>query len=173
MQKNDIDKLIRVDHAGELGAKWIYEGQLKWIKDPSTKIEIQTMYDQEIEHLDYFTKEMQHRHVRPTALMPLWKLFGKSAGAISALLGPKAAMACTEAVEDVIDQHYQSQINMLESKYPEEIELLSKLKKFREDECHHRDTAAKHTTTTSPIKQLLKETIKLGVRMAISASKRI
>lgn len=173
MNKNDLHKMIRVDHAGELGAKWIYEGQLRWIKDPAVKAEIQHMYDQEQSHLDYFEALMKERQVRPTALMPLWKWVGRTAGAVSAALGTKAAMACTEAVEDVIDDHYNKQIQNLEQNQPNEIDLIQALKRFREDECNHRDAAAEYTQDSSAAKQMVKEIIKMGVRAAIKISKRI
>lgn len=173
MHKNDIHEIIRVDHAGELGAKWIYEGQLRWIKDAEAKAEIQHMYDQEKVHLGYFEGLMQNRQVRPTVLMPLWKFLGRTAGAVSAVLGPKAAMACTEAVEEVIDAHYSDQINRLEKENPEESSLIETLKKFREDECNHRDTAAEYDPNPTMVRQVIKGALKLGVKAAIKLSKRI
>lgn len=174
MDKNDsLHPFIRVDHAGELGAKWIYEGQLRWISDPATKTEIQHMYDQETAHLNYFEDLMKTHQVRPTILLPLWKWVGRTAGAISAALGPKAAMAVTEAVEDVIDSHYAEQIQHLETSHPQESALVETLKKFRDDECNHRDTAKSYEENPSLMKDLLKSSIKLGVRTAISLSKRI
>lgn len=173
MHKSDLGKIIRVDHAGELGAKWIYEGQLRWIKDPVIKAEIQHMYDQEMQHLNYFEGLIRDRHVRPTALMPVWKWVGKTAGAVSAILGTNAAMACTEAVEDVIDEHYAEQIKTLEQNRPDEIDLIQALKTFREDECNHRDAAAGYNQNPSIAKQVFKKMIKMGVRTAIGISKRI
>jgi 3-demethoxyubiquinol 3-hydroxylase len=173
MYKNDIHEIIRVDHAGELGAKWIYEGQLRWMKNAATREEIQHMYHQEKVHLDYFESLMQARHVRPTILMPVWKWMARTAGAISAMLGPQAAMACTEAVEDVIDLHYLDQINTLEAEHPEEADLIETLKKFREDECNHRDTAAEYDQNPTLVRQIFKRAIKIGVHTAITLSKRI
>jgi 3-demethoxyubiquinol 3-hydroxylase len=173
MHKSDLDKIIRVDHAGELGAKWIYEGQLRWIKDPVIKSEIQHMYDQEMHHLNYFETLMRDRQVRPTALMPVWKWVGTTVGAVSAVLGTKAAMACTEAVEDVIDEHYAEQIKTLEQQRPNELDLIQTLKTFREDECNHRDAAAGYNHDPSVAKQIVKKIIKVGVKAAIKISKRI
>jgi ubiquinone biosynthesis monooxygenase Coq7 len=173
MSKKELHSIIRVDHAGELGAKWIYEGQLRWIKDPAVKAEIQHMYDQEQVHLDYFEAMIKHHKVRPTALMPLWKWVGRTAGAVSAVLGPKAAMVCTEAVEDVIDHHYAQQIHQLENEHPEEIELINSLKTFREDECNHRNVAAEYDQNPNMVKNVIKEMIKVGVKTAIKISKRV
>lgn len=173
MSKKDLHKIIRVDHAGELGAKWIYEGQLRWIKDPKAKAEIQHMYDQELVHLDYFESMITQRKVRPTALMPLWKWIGRTAGAVSGVFGSKAAMACTEAVEDVIDHHYAEQIHQLEKKHPKEIELINSLKRFREDECNHRAAAAEYNQSQNMMKSIVREMIKLGVKTAIKISKRV
>lgn len=173
MSKKDIHQIVRVNHAGELGAKWIYQGQLGWIKDTHTKDIIHHMYEQELTHLKYFEDVLKECQVRPTILMPFWKWVGKTAGAVSAMLGPEAAMACTEAVEDVIDEHYASQINKLEKDSPDEIELINMLKTFRADECNHRDIAAMYDQGANPLKRTLKKAVKIGVKLAISASKRI
>lgn len=173
MSKNGFHQILRVDHAGELGAKWIYEGQLRWVRDADAKSKIQHMYEQEIVHLSYFEEMMKKHHVRPTAVMPLWKWVGKTAGAVSAMLGPKAAMACTEAVEEVIDEHYSKQIDALKHVAPYETELIETLEVFREDECNHRDLAASYETHPTFIKQMIKNAIKSGVRIAIAVSKRI
>jgi ubiquinone biosynthesis monooxygenase Coq7 len=173
MYKNDIHQIIRVDHAGELGAKWIYEGQLRWIKDPAMKVEIQHMYDQEKLHLSYFEALMHTYQVRPTALMFFWKWIGKTTGAISAVLGSRAAMAYTEAVEEVIDVHYEQQINTLTKEHSDEINLIATLKQFRNDECNHKNTAAEYNQHSDLISEVLKNAIKIGVRTAIKLSKHI
>lgn len=173
MFKKDIHQIVRVNHAGELGAKWIYQGQLEWIKDDHTKKIIHHMYEQELDHLKYFEEIMQARQVRPTVLMPFWRWMGKTAGAISGVLGPEAAMACTEAVEDVIDDHYANQISQLEKEYPDEVELINTLKTFRTDECNHREIAATYDQSPNPLKRTLKKAVKFGVKFAIFASKRI
>jgi ubiquinone biosynthesis monooxygenase Coq7 len=131
------------------------------------------MYDQEQVHLEYFEAMIKQYQVRPTALMPLWKWVGRAAGSASAFLGPKATMACTEAVEDVIDHHYAEQINQLEKNHPEEIGLINSLKTFREDECNHRNTASEYNQDPSMVKNVIKEIIKLGVKTAIKISQRI
>src|SRR5262245_60586796 len=104
-----IDRIIRVDHAGEFGARRIYEGQLAVLKNHPDAAVIRHMHEHELTHLRTFEKLMVERRVRPTALHPLWNLAGFALGAATALLGPKAAMACTVAVEEVIDEHYRQQ----------------------------------------------------------------
>ena len=110
-----IDRIIRVDHAGEFGAKRIYEGQLAVLRGKPEAQAIERMYAQELEHLKAFEKLMVERRVRPSALHPLWNAAGFALGAATALLGPKAAMACTVAVEEVIDEHYRAQSGKLGS----------------------------------------------------------
>lgn len=177
MQKNKvIEEMIRVDHAGELGAKWIYEGQLGFLKDEPTRQKVQVMRNQELEHLTYFSEQVRSRHVRPTALMPAWKFVGKAVGAISGFMGPKTAMACTEAVEEVIDEHYEKQIIQLEVEHPEEIELIAKLKQFRQEECEHKDEASSYLQPDSALplhKKAMKKVFQFGVRAAIKISKRV
>ena len=111
--KNFIEQTIRVNHAGEFGAKRIYEGQIKYLKNDEDLETVKHMYKQELEHLDFFDKELINRDIRPTILMPLWNKLGFALGAITAKMGSKSAMACTVAVEEVIEEHYQLQIEIL------------------------------------------------------------
>jgi len=115
--KNKIEEFIRVDHAGERGAVKIYEGQLlalnTLVKDESLKKLIEEMKTHEKEHCDFFEKEIKKRNITPTKFLPLWDLLGVGLGFSSTLLGKKAAMLCTASVEEVIDKHYQNQINEL------------------------------------------------------------
>ena len=140
--KNKIEEFIRVDHAGECGAIKIYEGQLlalnTFVKDENLKKTIEKMKNHEKEHLDFFNNEIKKRNIRPTKLLPLWDLLGIGLGFGSAIIGKKATMLCTASVEEVIDEHYQNQINELDS---DEKVLKEKIKKFRDDELHHRDIA--------------------------------
>ncbi len=131
----DLHKELRVNQAGEYGAKRIYEGQLSVL----TKNEdIAQMLKQELKHLQYFDEQLRKNRIRPTLLQPLWHVGGFVMGKVTAMMGEKAAMACTVAVEDVISQHYQEQISALESLDGVE-ELRSKITQFRNEEIEHHD----------------------------------
>ena len=140
--KKIIEEIIRVDHAGERGAIKIYEGQLLALKtiknDKNLKDIIEEMKEHEKEHLEYFEKQIQKRKIKPTYLLPLWDLLGVSLGFGTALLGKKAAMLCTASVEEVIENHYQNQLNELGD---DEKDLKEKIEKFRGDEIAHKNTA--------------------------------
>jgi ubiquinone biosynthesis monooxygenase Coq7 len=168
----DIEAMIRVDHAGEYGAVRIYEGQLAVLKRrKSASVEtIQHMADQEQRHLKAFDKLVNERRVRPTALEPVWRVAGFALGAVTAAMGEKAAFACTAAVEEVIDEHYASQIAALKDKDPT---LKTTVEDFRADEVAHRDEALKQGAEQAPGYKLLSETIKAGCRIAIKLSERI
>jgi ubiquinone biosynthesis monooxygenase Coq7 len=162
-----ISQTIRVNHAGEYGAKRIYLGQLSVLKnDP----EIQHMLEQELEHLEYFEGELVKRHIRPSIFFPLWHVGGFMLGKITALMGRKAAMACTEAVEEVIDKHYQQQIETLDSS---EIELTKKCIKFREDEIEHKKAAINSGSQHTPFHFALTSSIKLISSLAINLAKKL
>ena len=113
--KNKVEEFIRVDHAGERGAVKIYEGQLlalnTLVKNDSLKKTIEEMKIHEKEHCKFFEAEIKKRKIKPTKFLPLWDLLGVGLGFGSTLLGKKAAMLCTASVEEVIDEHYQNQIN--------------------------------------------------------------
>lgn len=168
-----IDRIVRVDHAGEYGAVRIYAGQLAVLgpEHPAAS-EIRHMAEQEQRHLAAFEKLVVERHARPTALMPLWHVTGYLLGAATALLGKEAAMACTVAVEEAIDEHYAAQAQALDA-LPEESELKAVVEAFREDELAHRDAALAHGAELAPAYPVLSAAIKTGSRLAIWLSERI
>jgi ubiquinone biosynthesis monooxygenase Coq7 len=165
-----IERIIRVDHAGEYGAVRIYEGQLAVLaRSPAAPV-VREMAQKEAEHLVDFERLVGDRRVRPTALMPLWHVAGFALGAATALLGERAAMACTAAVEEVIDEHYRGQIASLGDV---EKTLRESLVRYRADEVEHRETALAHEAEQAPAYELLSGAIKAGSRLAIWLSTRI
>ena len=172
--KNKIEEFIRVDHAGERGAIKIYEGQLlalnTFVKDDKLKKMIEKIKNHEKKHLDFFNKEIKKRNIKPTKLLPLWDLLGVGLGFGSAIIGKKATMLCTASVEEVIDEHYQNQINELDS---DEKVLKEKIKKFRDDELHHRDIAYEQGASKKGLYSILDKIIKTGSKIAINISEKI
>jgi ubiquinone biosynthesis monooxygenase Coq7 len=164
-----IRRIIRVDHAGEYGAKRIYDGQLAVLGRSRSAAEIRRMAEQERAHLARFEKLVVARRVRPTLLSPLWHAAGFALGAASALLGERAAMACTVAVEEVIDEHYRRQSETLGDAEPE---LKAAIDEFRRDERQHRDIALAHGAEEAPGYAALSAAIKAGSRLAIWLSTR-
>ena len=172
--KNKVEEFIRVDHAGERGAVKIYEGQLlalsTLVKDENLKNTIEEMKIHEKEHCDFFEKEIKKRKIKPTKFLPLWDLLGVGLGFGSTLLGKKAAMLCTASVEEVIDEHYQNQIDQIQS---DEKELKEKIIKFREDELHHKDIAYEKGASKDGIYSLFDKIVKTGSKIAIRVSEKI
>src|SRR6185312_1474043 len=166
----DTEAMIRVDHAGEYGAVRIYQGQLSVLKSGAAADTIRKMAEQEQEHLAAFDKIINERRVRPTALEPVWRVAGFALGAATALMGEKAAFACTAAVEEAIDEHYAQQIADLGDRDPA---LKQTVEEFRADEAQHRQTALDHGAEQAPGYRLLSETIKAGCRVAIKLSEKI
>ena len=165
--------MIRVDHAGEYGAKRIYQGQIAVLeafpRDAKTLASVRRMAEQEQHHLERFERLVNARGVRPTALSPVWDVAGFALGVATAFLGPHAAMACTAAVEEVIDQHYARQLERLDC----DPELKTAVAKFRDDEIAHRQEALAHGAERAPAYRLLTEGIKAGCRLAIRLSEKI
>jgi ubiquinone biosynthesis monooxygenase Coq7 len=172
--KNRVKEFIRVDHAGERGAIKIYEGQLlalnTLVKDDDLKKKIEEMKIHEKEHCDYFENEIKKRNIEPTKFLPLWDMLGIALGFGSTMLGKKAAMLCTASVEEVIDEHYLSQIKELQN---DEKKLKEKIIKFREDELHHKNIAYQEGATKKGMYSILDKIIKTGSKIAISISKKI
>lgn len=167
-------RMLRVNQAGEFGAQQIYKGQLAVLADRPSGPVIAEMAEQEAAHLRTFNHMMAASQVRPTALTPLWRVAGFALGAGTALLGEKAAMACTVAVEDEIDAHYQRQNDLLQTRGDAEDEdLRATIEKFRQEELEHRDTALDHGAERTPGYRLLHRAIRSGTRLAIRLSERI
>ena len=164
------ERMIRVDHAGEYGAARIYAGQLAVLGRGTKGDLLRHMASQEQEHLRTFTGLIADRRVRPTVLLPLWHVAGFALGAVTAALGEKAAMACTVAVEETIDAHYTAQIEALQGREPE---LLDILKTFRAEELDHRDIGLAGGAEQAPGYRLLSRVIKAGCRAAIAISERV
>ncbi|HUA54700.1 MAG TPA: demethoxyubiquinone hydroxylase family protein [Candidatus Sulfotelmatobacter sp.] len=166
-----VERIIRVDHAGEYGARRIYDGQLAVLgRGSPAHAAIRAMAEQERRHLAAFDTLVADRRVRPTALMPLWHVAGFALGAATALLGERAAMACTIAVEEVIDEHYAKQTAALGD---DEAELRGRLEEFRGHELEHKAVAEAHHGREAGGYALLSAAIKTGSRLAIWLSERV
>lgn len=199
-QKAFLDRVIRVDQAGELGANYIYMGQYGVLanKYPHLKPVLHHMWEQEIHHHDTFNRLQTERRVRPSLLTPLWKAGAVAIGAGTALLSKEAAMACTVAVETVIGGHYNEQLRVLMNQFnipiydketgkllsteqitdaiktsPELAQLKETISTFRDDELEHLDTAIEHDARKAVPYMLLTETIKLVCRGAIWTAERV
>ncbi len=163
--------MLMVDQAGEYGAARIYAGQLAVMgeRHPHARL-IRRMAEQERRHLDTFDRLLVERRVRPTLLAPVWHVAGFALGAVTALIGPRTAMACTAAVEAEIDRHYAEQLEQLGDRDPE---LATHIVDFRADENEHRETALANEAEKAPGWPLLDAVIRAGCRVAIAVSSRI
>lgn len=171
-----VRPMIRVDQAGEYGATRIYAGQLAVLGEGgATARAIRGMAEQEAAHNEAFDRLTVERGVRPTLLQPFWNRAGHALGALTALMGPRAAMACTAAVESVIDRHYEEQRQALLATPAEERdgELLDMIERFQADEREHHDAAIAAGAESTPGYPLLSAIIRAGCRAAIAASKRL
>jgi ubiquinone biosynthesis monooxygenase Coq7 len=166
-----IDEIIRVDHAGEYAAKVIYQTQIRNTRSDENKKVLQEMLEQEMEHLKFFNQQIVARKVRPTAFMPLWHFLSWGLGKASASLGSKHTMLATDAVEEVIQEHYKEQLEVLENF--NEPELKEKITQFRQEEIHHQSVARNRLSNFSSSDSAFEKIIKAGCRIAIAISKRV
>lgn len=167
--KQTIAQMIRVNQAGEFGAKRIYAGQISVLKDPQDQEILKHMAQQEEAHLEFFNQELVARKIRPSIFTPIWNLLGYTLGATTAALGRNSAMICTDAVEEVINQHYSEQIDNLQ--HTEEKDLLKNIKKFREEELEHQQTAQNNIYSLSLRDKCLYHIIKFGCSLSIKLAK--
>ena len=162
-------RMIRVNQAGELAAVQICKGQNLAFKHKAVAAIITDIEKQEQEHLNAFNQMVSTRQIRPSILLPLWHVAGLGLGFASALLGEKMAMACTAAVEEVIDEHYAEQLIRLEN----DSELKTIVTDFRNDELEHRRIAIENGALQAPAYKIAAAVIKTGCRSAIWLSTRI
>ena len=170
-RQKTIAQMVRVNHAGEYGAQQIYKGQIAVLGKTDVGPMLEHMAEQEQEHLQYFENELTQRRVRPTAMEPIWRVAGYALGVGTALMGKEAAMACTEAVEEVIIDHYQEQLDQLADS--DEKDLKKHIQKFKDEEDEHRQIGVDHDAHLSPAYSLLTKFIKAGSKAAIKISERI
>jgi 3-demethoxyubiquinol 3-hydroxylase len=166
----EIARMLRVDHAGEYGATRIYQGQIDVLRQGRAAGKIRRMAETEQRHLAAFENLLRERRVRPTLLHPLWSVAGYALGAATALLGEQAAMACTVAVEEVIDEHYRDQAERLADADPA---LTETILSYRGDEIAHRDIAIAMGAEDTPGYGLISAAVKSGSRLAIWLSTRL
>ncbi len=169
---SDLDRFLRVNHAGERAAQTIYKGQLALLRGHPQAAEIQHMMEQEQEHLDTFDALLNDYRVRPSFFDPLWGAAGFVLGATTAAMGPKAAMACTIAVEEVIGEHYAHQVAHLKAE-SREPELTRTLERFRDEELEHRDIAIEHDGRDATGYPVLRQIIQTGCRVAIKIAEKV
>lgn len=169
-QRARLARMIRVDHAGEYGAARIYAGQLAVLgRGPKGDL-LRHMKAQEQVHLDTFAGLIADRRVRPTAMLPFWNIAGFALGVATAALGTRAAMACTVAVEETIDEHYQAQTAELGE---DEAPLRETIETFRLEELEHRDIGLANEAELAPAYRLLSRVIKAGCKAAIAISEKV
>ena len=169
MSKKRIKEIIRVNQAGELGAIQIYKGQLAVLRNRPISKELQTMLEKEYKHYETFNELIRSYKVRPTLLSPIWKRGAFGLGVITAIMGKKATMACTEAVEEVIIEHYDQQSKYLKDK-DKKLSLLTE--KFRNEEAEHLDVAKNHDTGSDLFHNTLKKSIGALSKIAIKISEK-
>lgn len=162
-----IDRMVRIDHAGEYAAKRIYQGQLAVLKGAEREV-VEEMLEAELVHLDYFEQQIKKRKSRPSLLLPVVHAVAYGLGVITAKLGKESAMACTMAVEEVISDHYQEQLQQLGDS---EIELSDKISQFKAEEEGHLDVAQKHGGAKATGYPVLSGVIKRGCLLAIKLVK--
>lgn len=170
-QQEELEQMIRVNHAGEYGAQRIYAGQLAVLGNSKTAPVLRHMMEQEKEHLAYFEEQIRTRRTRPSLLHPLWHMGGFVLGAVTAKIGTQAAMACTVAVESVIGKHYAQQEESL-TKQPQETDLLTHISRFRKEELEHHDIGLDHGAEEAPAYAALHTLISSISTLAIATAKR-
>ena len=169
MKKELYEQMLRVNHAGEYGAQYIYSGQIKYTKNQKLQNELKHIAKEEKVHLDYFEKLILKERVRPTVMNTVWKYGGFSMGAVTALLGKDYVLACTEAVEEEIVEHYKNQLDKIDD--VEKKQFKKTIKKFLDDEDKHRSFGSNHQNKSLRIK-VFKEFVRLITQTAINISQK-
>ncbi|XP_015587334.1 5-demethoxyubiquinone hydroxylase, mitochondrial isoform X2 [Cephus cinctus] len=170
--KKLIHPMIRVNHAGELAADRIYAGQMAILGKTSVGPTIQHMWDQEKKHREKFEELIKKYRVRPSFFVPLWEVTAFAMGAVTSLMGQRAAMACTVAVETVIVEHYNEQLRVLQSLEKTEgiEEIMEVIKTFRDEEQEHHDTGIENEAERAPFYDMLSFLIRSACKVGITTA---
>ena len=171
INKKIINEILRVDHAGEYGAQRIYAGQIKFTKNKALKKILKKMISEEKKHLDYFEKEMVSKRIRPTVMYPIWNAGGFALGALTAILGEKYVMACTDSIETVIVEHYKEQLDYL--KDSDEKELIKNIRKFVDEEAEHQKVGEQNSQQNDLRLKFFKKIITKLTQTAIRVSEKL
>ena len=166
-----LESFLRVNHAGEFAAVKIYQGQLRVLKDSKTAPTLRHLLAQESLHYEKFNTELGKRNLHPTLLQPVWERAAYGLGVVSALLGTKAAMACTIAVEEVIEDHYAKQLNNLPNDTSADVQAL--IMECYQEEIDHKNIGLTHNAQEMTGYKAFTSTIKAGCQLAIWLSKRL
>ncbi|KAK4539462.1 hypothetical protein LTR36_010939 [Oleoguttula mirabilis] len=185
-QKLYLDKALRVNQAGELAATLIYTAQTPPLTKahPHLRPLMQHMYDQEAGHFKTFNALLAKHRIRPTAMYPLWQAAATVLGWTTGAMGREAAMACTEAVETEIGEHYNGQVRELLAwmadmerkgeEVGEELRLLvGEMRRIRDEELEHLDHAVQNDAKAANPYELLTGVIRTGCRGAIWVSEKV
>ena len=186
IQKQFLDSALRVNQAGELAATLIYTAQIPPIvkQHPHLRPLMKHMYDQEAGHFATFNHLLAKHRIRPTAMYPVWYAAASVLGWGTGVMGREAAMACTEAVETEIGEHYNGQVRELlkwakqAEDSGEEItgefkELLETVRRIRDEELEHLDHAVENDAKEANPYELLTGVIRAGCRGAIWVSEKV
>lgn len=175
-KKSILASIIRVNHSGEYGAVRIYKGQIdacKYQKTAKDSAILKEMLEQEKNHLSYFENKIIERSVRPSLLIPFWHISGYILGFVTRMMGDKTAMLCTEAVEDVIDKHYSTQLIYLKKYHKDEVDLIEKIEQYRLEELEHKSIAISHGSKEAPMFYIISNFIKQICKGAIAIARSI
>lgn len=170
--KKYFSQSMRVNHAGEYGACCIYLGQIHGSYNTHKEI-LSEMLCQEKKHLKYFEESLRINHIKPTILNFVWGKLGYAIGFISAKVDIKIAMLTTDAVETIIEKHYQDQSYMLKKYgYTVTSDVVSQ---FAKEEAGHKTDAHKYYEfkNLDIFERVYFNMVKLGCKIAIILSKRI
>lgn len=185
-QQKFLDSALRVNHAGELAATLIYTAQNPPIvkAHPHLRPLMRHMYDQEAGHFKKFNELLAKHRIRPTVMYPVWQLAATALGWSTGVLGREAAMACTEAVETEIGDHYNTQVKELlswmkdmevrgEDPGEELTELVKDIRRIRDEELEHLDHAVENDAKQANPYELLTGVIRAGCRGAIWITEKV
>ncbi len=136
---------LRVNHVGEYGAFLIYSAQVKALKERGAPEAVVAAFEEalveEREHFRVMDDFMRQHKVRPSALMPLWRVCASLAARLTVLMGTEVAFLFTRKVEDVVVQHYVSQLQALKDE-PEMSRVLQTVQKICDEEMAHYEEAS-------------------------------
>ena len=144
-----LESFLRSDHAGEVGAVYIYKGILSIAKDPALVEFSKRHLETEKEHLRKIEEVLPAS--KRSKLVSIWKVAGYLLGFLPSLLGPRIVFATIEAVESFVEEHYEEQLKYLRAQPNPNQELIDLLQSCQDDEIDHKLESAEKKNLTPGI----------------------
>jgi len=165
-QERDLaGRLMRINHAGEVSAQGLYQGQALTAHLPQVRDKMQRAADEENDHLNWCATRIHDLGTHTSYLDPFWYAGSVAIGAIAGLAGDKWSLGFVAETEHQVVRHLDQHLDRIN---PQDAKTRAILEQMREDEGKHATTAldAGGAALPAPVQNLMKLTARVMTKTA-------